>query len=107
MKPNSLCLSLFVVALFFVSTGTTIAAGTGEEVTQNECALTKDAEIIWDLNKRLWVCCVPAGDGLEKCIPITDMKPLPKTSLKPLPSNRSKSITIPHDNSKNNKDGGS
>jgi hypothetical protein len=65
--------------------------------TERECALTKDAEIIWDLSEHRWVCCVPEGEDLETCIPITDMKPLPKTSLKPLPPKGKKTIVIPQE----------
>ena len=94
MKLDNLFL-WFVVATFFLTvTSPIIAGGTGKGITQNECALTKNAEIIWDLNKHLWVCCIPTGEGLEKCIPITDMKPLPKTSLKPLPPRETKTIII-------------
>lgn len=63
--------------------------------TERECALTKDAEIIWDLSEFRWVCCVPEDEELETCIPITDMKPLPKTSLKPLPPPGKKTIVLP------------
>ena len=54
-------------------------------MTERECALTKDAEIIWDLSELRWVCCMPEDEDFETCIPITDMKRLPQTSLKPLP----------------------
>lgn len=69
--------------------------GQTKTTTERECALTKDAEIIWDLSELRWVCCVPKDDELETCIPITDMKPLPKTSLKPLPPRGKKTIVLP------------
>ena len=62
--------------------------------TERECALTKDAEIIWDLSKNKWICCVPEDEELETCIPITDMKPLKKTGLRPLPPPGKKTIVI-------------
>jgi hypothetical protein len=65
--------------------------------TERECALAKDAEIIWDLSELRWVCCVPGDKELETCIPITDMKPLPKTSLKPLPPRGKKTIVVPQE----------
>ena len=68
-----------------------------KSMTERECALTKDAEIIWDLSELRWVCCVPEDEDLETCIPITDMKRLPKTSLKPLPPKGSKTIVIPRE----------
>ena len=70
------------------------AAEPGKGVTERQCALTKDAEIIWDLSEHKWFCCVPKDKDLETCTPITDMKPLRKTSLKPLPPPGKKTIVI-------------
>jgi len=66
-------------------------------VTERECALMDEAEIIWDLSKYRWICCIPEGDDLETCVSITDMKPLPKTSLKPLPPPGKKTIVVPQE----------
>jgi hypothetical protein len=71
------------------------AAAPGKGVTERECALMEHAEIIWDLTKYRWTCCIPEDDDLETCIPITDMKPLSKTSLKPLPPPGKKTIVLP------------
>ena len=66
-------------------------------MTERECALTEGAEIIWDLRVYRWVCCIPAGEGLEECIPISDKEKLPKNSLTPLPKKGSKIIVTPQD----------
>ena len=51
------------------------------------------ADIIWDLSKYSWLCCIPKNEEeYETCIPISDMQPLPKTSLKPFPTETSKTI---------------
>jgi hypothetical protein len=78
-------LSFWNSPLFAVDQTTTI--------TEDECARLKGAEIIWDLSKYRWLCCIPKNEEeYEICIPITDMKPLPKTSLKPFPPNTTKTI---------------
>jgi hypothetical protein len=70
-----------------------IAGDQIQTITENECARLQDAEIVWDLNKYRWLCCVIKNeDEYETCIPITDMKPLPKTSLKPFPPNTTRTI---------------
>jgi len=62
-------------------------------ITENECARLQDAEIVWDLNKYRWLCCIIKNEAeYETCIPITDMQPLPKTSIKPFPPNTPKTI---------------
>jgi hypothetical protein len=62
-------------------------------ITENECARIQDAEIVWDLSKYRWMCCIIKNeDEYENCIRITDMKPLPKTSLKPFPPNTTRTI---------------
>ena len=68
-----------------------------KSMTERECALTKDTEIIWDLSELRWVRCMPEDEVLETCIPITDMKRLPKISLKPLPPKGSKTIVLPQE----------
>jgi hypothetical protein len=87
-----------LMAIVFLSMSPQVAQ-TQKGVTERDCALANDAEIIWDLSELRWVCCVPADEDLETCIPITDMKPLPKTSLKPLPPKGSKTIVLPPDDS--------
>jgi hypothetical protein len=61
-------------------------------LTERECALTEGAEVIWDLRVYQWVCCIPRGEYLEDCVPISDKAPLPKTSTKPLPQKGTKVI---------------
>ncbi len=64
-----------------------------KEITENACARLQNAEIVWDLSKYRWMCCIiKTEDEYETCIPITDMPPLPKTSLKPFPSEGTKTI---------------
>jgi hypothetical protein len=95
MKAVNLLFPVTVLmAIVFLSMSPQVAQSQ-KGVTERECALTKDAEIIWDLSELRWVCCVPAGEDLETCIPITDMQPLPKTSLKPLPPKGKKTIVLP------------
>ena len=101
MKLNNILLWVFVAALFLFASNTIFAAGAVKGVTQNECALQEGAEIIWDLDKHLWVCCIPAGEGLEKCTPITDMKPLKKKGLIALPPRETKTITIEKNSAEN------
>lgn len=64
-----------------------IARGdSSEHITEEGCVRLQDAEIIWDLSKYRWLCCIPKNsDEYESCMPISDMQPLPKTSLKPFP----------------------
>ena len=106
MKPRQRLLIVFVFILGLIWPAPAILFAEEAGITTKQCTLRKGAEIIWDLNKHFWVCCIPAGEGLEKCIPITDMKPLPKTSLKPLPPKGSTSISIPRENTESNTDGG-
>jgi hypothetical protein len=83
------------LTLAFLSNFQPPAYSQTQTTTERECALTKDAEIIWDLSEHQWFCCVPKDEELETCIPITDMKPLKKTSLKPLTPPGKKTIVIP------------
>lgn len=66
--------------------------GQKQSVTERECALREGAEIIWDLRIYQWICCIPKGEYLEDCVPISDKAPLPKTSAKPLPKKGSGGI---------------
>ena len=91
-------LFLIPVLMVLVFPGMSLqAAGLDKGVTERECALMDKAEIIWDLSKYRWICCIPQGDDLETCVSITDMKPLPKTSLKPLPPRGKKTIVVPRE----------
>ena len=70
-----------------------VAGHDAEGTTEKECAQLPDAEIVWDLRKFRWMCCVIKNeDEYENCVLITDMKPLPKTSIIPFPPNSSKAI---------------
>ena len=71
--------------------------GQNKSMTERQCALTEGAEVIWDLRVYQWVCCIPKGEDLEDCVPISDKAPLPKTSLKPLPQKGTKVIIKPQD----------
>jgi hypothetical protein len=87
----------FLIQFFFIVilTWSTpwLAFSKNRGVTEDECARLESAEIIWDLSKYRWLCCIPKNEEeYENCIPITDMKPLPKTSLKPIPPNTTKTI---------------
>jgi hypothetical protein len=69
------------------------AADRTATTTEEECARLQDAEIVWDLSKYRWMCCIIKNeDEYETCMPITDMKPLPKKNLKPFPPNTTKTI---------------
>jgi hypothetical protein len=60
--------------------------------------LKEGAEILWDLRRYRWVCCIPEGADLEICILITDKKPLPPSSIKPLPPGESETSIELEDN---------
>jgi hypothetical protein len=68
-------------------------SGPSDSITEEACARLQDSEIIWDLSKYRWMCCIIKNEAeYETCIPIRDMKPLPKTSLKPFPPNTTRTI---------------
>ena len=94
MRAVSVLIAISVLMVLTFQSMSPLAAELDKGVTERECALTKDAEIIWDLSEMRWVCCVPEDEELETCIPISDMKPLPKTSLKTLPPPGKKTIVI-------------
>ena len=82
--------SLFILLLWCWPV---LATNQTKGITENECARLQDAEIIWDLSKYRWLCCIPKNEEeYATCIPITDMQPLPKTSLKPFPPSTTKTI---------------
>ena len=93
MKENK----LFLISLFFISFLVWSQPGPGfsenKAITENECVRIQHAEIIWDLSKYRWLCCIPKNEEeYEACIQISDMQPLPKTSLKPFPPETTKMI---------------
>ncbi|MBW2410080.1 MAG: hypothetical protein JRF72_09810 [Deltaproteobacteria bacterium] len=81
IKMFSMGVVIFAVLIGFLPP----VYGQKKSVTEGECALRKGAEIIWDLRIYQWICCIPKGEYLEDCVPISDKAPLPKTSTKPLP----------------------
>jgi hypothetical protein len=93
MKANKPFLLQFFFITVLAWSVPWLAFSKNKGITENECARLQDAEIIWDLSKNRWRCCLPKNeDEYETCIPITDMKPLPKTSLKPFPPNTIKTL---------------
>ena len=89
---------LFLIQLFFITILVWSMPGPAfsknKAITEDECARMQSAEIIWDLSKYRWLCCIPKNEAeYETCIPISDMKPLPKTGLKPFPPNTTKTIS--------------
>ena len=85
--------TIFLIAASVFWSFSVVAGRDVEGITENECARRQDAEIVWDLSKFRWMCCIIKNeDEYENCIPITDMEPLPKTSLKPFPPNTTRTI---------------
>jgi len=85
---------LLIVALFFIGCLPSLAGDKPHGITEEECLLKKNAEILWDLRRYRWICCIPDGPDLETCMTITDKEPLPKTSAKPLPPAGSSKTTL-------------
>jgi hypothetical protein len=93
MKANK----LFLIQVFFIAilvwSMPGLAFSKNKGITEDECARTQSAEILWDLSKYRWLCCIPKNEEeYETCIPISDMQPLPKTGLKPFPPETSRTI---------------
>ena len=84
--------SLVIIIIGLIFSFLTPVFGQTQSMTERECALTEGAEIIWDLRIYQWICCIPKGEYLEDCVPISDKAPLPKTSTKPLPEKDSGGI---------------
>ena len=83
------CLVGFILGISLFLSTPVMADNQHEEITETACARLKNAEVVWDLSKHRWMCCIiKTEDEYETCIPITDMPPLPKTSLKPFPPRR-------------------
>ena len=79
------------ISIFFSSPAK--ADNQNKEITENACAHLENAEIVWDLSKYRWMCCIIKNeDEYETCIPITDLQPLPKNKLKQFPPNTTKTI---------------
>jgi hypothetical protein len=82
---------VFGICLYWPSP--VIAGDQIHTISERECAQLQDAEIVWDLNKYRWLCCIVKNeDEYETCIPINDMKPLPKTRIVPFPPNTTQTI---------------
>jgi hypothetical protein len=93
MGSFKLMIAGFLLAASGLWSFAVVASPQAEGITENECARLPDAEIVWDLSKYRWMCCIIKNENeYENCIPITDMKPLPKTSLTPFPPNTTKTI---------------
>jgi hypothetical protein len=93
---------LFLIQLFLITilvwSLPGLAFSENKAITEDECVRMQHAEIIWDLSKYRWLCCIPINEQeYETCIPISDMQPLPKTSLKPFPTETSKTIKPPNE----------
>lgn len=87
------CLIGFIIGISIFFSLPAKADPQKKEITENACARMENAEIVWDLSKYLWMCCIIKNeDEYETCMPITDMQPLPKTRLKQLPPNTTKTI---------------
>ena len=86
----------FIIWISFFLSLPAMADNQNKGITENECAGLQNAEIVWDLSKYRWLCCIiKTEDEYETCIPIKDMQPLPKTSLKPFPPEGTKTIENP------------
>ena len=86
----------FIIGVSFFLSSPGMADNQNKEITENACARLQNAEIVWDLSKYRWLCCIiKTEDEYETCIPITDMQPLLKTSLKPFPPEGTKTIENP------------
>jgi len=87
------CLFGFLIGISVCWSSPLIAGDQTQTITEGECARLQGAEIIWDLSKYRWLCCIPKNEEeYETCIPISDMPPLPKTRLKQLPPKTPKTI---------------
>jgi hypothetical protein len=87
------CLAGFIMGISFLLSLPGMADNQNKGITENACARLQNAEIVWDLSKYRWMCCIIKNENeYETCMPITDMQPLPKTRLKQLPPNTTKTI---------------
>jgi hypothetical protein len=87
------CFIALLIGIASVWNSPAFAGDQTKTITENECTRMQGAEIIWNLSKYRWLCCIPKNEEeYETCIPISDMQPLPKTSLKPFPPNTTKTI---------------
>jgi hypothetical protein len=86
-------MTVFLLAACGTWSSVIFAGPDAQGITETECARLQNAEIVWDLSKFRWICCVIKNENeYESCIPITDMKPLPKTSIVPFPPNTPRMI---------------
>ena len=82
---------IIAISIFFGSPAR--ADNQNKEITENGCARLQNAEIVWDLSKYRWMCCIIRNeDEYDTCMPITDLQPLPKTRVKQFPPNSTKTI---------------
>ena len=82
-----------IIGISFFLSAPGMADNQNKDITEHACARLQNAEIVWDLSKYRWMCCIIKSETeYETCIPITDMQPLPKTSLKPFPPDGPKTI---------------
>lgn len=87
------CLIGFIIGVLVFMNPPGKAANQNKEITEKACARLQNAEIVWDLSKYRWMCCIiKSEDEYETCKPIMDMQPLPKTSLKPFPPEGTKTL---------------
>ena len=93
MTFSTRCLVGFIIGISFFLNPPGMADNQSKEITENACARLQNTEIVWDLSKYRWMCCIIKNeDEYETCMAITDMQPLPKTSLKPFPPEGTKTI---------------
>ena len=87
------CLIGFIIGVLVFMNSPGKAANHNKEITEKACARLQNAEIVWDLSKYRWMCCIIKNeDEYETCMLITDMQPLPKTRIKQFPPNTTKTI---------------
>ena len=83
----------FIIGISVLFSSPAEADNQNKEITENACARLQNAEIVWDLSKYRWMCCIIRNeDEYETCMPITDLQPLPKTRVKQFPPNSTKTI---------------
>jgi hypothetical protein len=93
MRSLKISIAVFLLAACGLGSSAAVTGSDAEGITENACARLQDAEIVWDLSKFRWVCCVIKNENeYETCIPITDMRPLPKTSIVPFPPNSPRTV---------------
>ena len=93
MTLSTRCLAGFIIGISFFLGLPGMADNQNKGITENACARLQNAEIVWDLSKHRWMCCIIKNENeYETCMPITDMQPPPKTGLKSFPPNETRTI---------------